>query len=335
MAGPYEIVLWFQKYHRSIIGGYQSNNKTFLSRITGSNCFRQLFCFVTGNSCVIILCLRMDTENKLSKQSSTSKRIFRQTSPDESVTPNSKKHIYGNNKPTSSMPDQFSWDVFEQKMEKMLENVAKKEDIMLIRAEIDGLKKENEGLRTEINYLHKRMERIDKDSRKCNIVISGLKQNNDVEAKNTFSEMCINILKVEIDVIRFIKIKSNTFLVELGSGKQAHDVLRSSNKLKGSGVFVQKDFTPNERTNRFHLRQLCKVIKQNNANITCICRDTTLYVNNSSVQYQNNAYVMESDAIKSQLQEIVNNAKFACTLVVKNKNNASTNINNKTTNVNQ
>lgn len=65
--------------------------------------------------------------------------------------------------------------MFEIKMSKLLENVAKKEDVLELQQAVTEVKSENELLRQEVNILKTKFEQLDKASRRRNIIFSGIK----------------------------------------------------------------------------------------------------------------------------------------------------------------
>lgn len=180
------------------------------------------------------------------------KRNHSETSPEQALQQENKIGYFAvveTNKQTTNMGDAFSWEMFETKMEKMLENVARKEDIQILKQELTSLKNENIELRRELNDIKNKLQIIDQKQRRNNIVVSGLKSKNNLDAKKNLLELCSKVLNNTPLIVRTVEIKSNSdYLFELETAGQVNNILYSSGKLRGSGVFIQRDYTAAERS---------------------------------------------------------------------------------------
>lgn len=165
-----------------------------------------------------------------------------------------------------------------------------------------------------------KVEQMDKRSRRTNIILSGLKTNNYQEANEKFNDLCIRVLNVKAAVVRIIKLKTkDEFLVELESAVQANNILIHSGKLKDTGIFIQRDFTTEERDQRYHLRQLKKAIRTTDKTITSKFKDTTLFVNEKPFRWSNHGVIAASETDKIFLSNLLAKTNFSCTIFIHNQ----------------
>lgn len=248
------------------------------------------------------------------------KRTLKDISPDIESNLRNKKHLGGKSSMMSN--DTFTWAMFEEKMGKMLETVAKKSDIQQLQNCIDDLKKENDRLRNDLASLKRKVETMDKYSRRSNIVVSGITSENDKDAKQKFEHLCTNTLHSKVGICRMIRMKTpGEYVVELESPIQATNLMINSGKLKGTNIFIQPDYTPNERSQRYHLRQLKKVVQKCDKNLICTWRGTTLIINNKSFTWNEDSVVAYNDEAKQFLDNLLvkENAKYNVTQKSKNQ----------------
>lgn len=157
-----------------------------------------------------------------------------------------------------------------------LKNIATKEDINNIRGvitciqseieeikgEMSDIKVEVMKLREEVDLLKVREKRMinkadeeEKFRKRFNVVVNGLEENG-AAANKTFINICKNTLEVDINVMRFRKINQANYVFELASQHEVWSVLSNTGKLKDSGYFFNRDYTYQERRQRYILRQV-------------------------------------------------------------------------------
>lgn len=259
-------------------------------------------------------------------EENNNKRPLKDTSPEIDSSLRNKKHLP--EKTITMSGDTFSWSMFEEKMSKMLETVAKKSDLQQLQSCIDEVKRENERLRNDMAVLKRKVEIMDKESRRSNIVVSGIKANSHGEAKEKFVGLCTNTIKTKVGIVRMIPMKNTSeYVVELESSIQATNILVSSNKLRGTGVFIQRDYTPEERTHRYHFRQLKKVVQQHDKNITCAIKGTTLWINNKFYTWKADSVVASKEDDKQFLVNLLMKTKAKYNVTVDTRKLGKTIIN--------
>ena len=71
----------------------------------------------------------------------------------------------------------------------------------------------------------------------------------------------------------------NSFAFRLESATQAKYVLSAKKKLKGTSIFVNKDYTAAEQKTRYQLRTVQKVLRQTPNNLKIRLGDLCIYIN--------------------------------------------------------
>lgn len=173
-----------------------------------------------------------------------------------------------------------------------------KEDVLKNRAEIKSAIEASEArvllkiedLQRRINTLEKenltltkKIEHIERSTKKNNILVFGLKediQNSAVNICNTLTKL----LEVEVSVndlnnVYSIKSLRNTVKVEFISNLKKTEILRNARKLKDSGISIAQDLTFMQREENKLLRKYLKKARENPVNTSYI-KGNKLYVNN-------------------------------------------------------
>lgn len=257
------------------------------------------------------------------------KRNNRQLSPEQLITNQNKKQNTQNitskqiqqnmdNNQNSAASDAFSWNKLCNLLDDKLKDVAKKEDVLSIKKEIDDLREENVVLRNEVKKLSSRIEQIDRRSRLTNIVVSGLASANAAAAKLDFIDLCTNKLIVNANVVTVRVLPSKgTFLFTLETYLQANNVLAAKDKLKGDMIFIQKDYTKEEQDTRYNLRQLNKKISNLNLNIKVRLGEFCTFINNKKYTWMLGKFVAYSNEDADYLKNLLIQANYSMDVIVK------------------
>lgn len=148
-----------------------------------------------------------------------------------------------------------------------LEQTEIKEEIRKIREENDLLKQENSKLRNEnkkivgkLEEMERRVEWIEKERRKNNIVITGLRiDTNDQEIlKRKVGNMIEKEIEVQTDIKKVQKLGEKTHLVEFTKTNDKEKVMRNKHKLKNNKsqrIFINEDMTKKELEKGKQLRK--------------------------------------------------------------------------------
>ena len=100
--------------------------------------------------------------------------------------------------------------ILDNTLEEKLTDIARKEDLDCIKAELQDLKTENNRLKNEIKTLTTRIEFIDRKTRQSNVVVNGLNCKNIGAAKSDFTELCKDTLDVNVSIVNTSIINKNT-----------------------------------------------------------------------------------------------------------------------------
>lgn len=213
--------------------------------------------------------------------------------------------------------DVFSWNVFETKMEKLLENVAKKEDVQELQRNLIEVKKENESLRRDMNQLQSKIESMDKSMRRTNVVVSGIKSTSLADAKSKIIDICANTLNINVNIVRARVLKPNQeYLVEFETVQQAINVLMNGGKLKGGGIFVRKDLTADERSKQYHMRKLKNELIKLDGTTRCKFKGSSLIVNDKQYEWFDGAVIAKCVEDKESLRIMLANSTVTFTIEV-------------------
>lgn len=253
------------------------------------------------------------------------KRTFDSTSPDNTENNNSKKHLICQNMSANNQSpsqDVFSWEKFSSLLDDKLKDVARKTDLLAIKADIDELKEENIKLKNDVKKLTSRLEYIDRRSRSANVVVGGLNVSNIQNAKAEFTKLCSDVLNVNIDVVSTRMIAAGkTFLFSLGSSTQAFNVVAAKGKLKGQQVYIQKDYTEEEQNVRYNLRQLSKKITQINQSVKVRLGEFCIFINNIKYTWSSGKVIAYSNNDAEYLNNLLTECNYRIDVCVRDGRN--------------
>lgn len=243
----------------------------------------------------------------------SNKRTLLSTSPDQNKS--NKKYLFCNKMTDNNQQDVFSWSKLCNVLDEKLKDVAKKEDLVAIKAEMQELKQENMKLKDDIKKLTTRMEFIDRRSRTSNIIVSGLLCTNSQVAKNKFRDICIKELNVEVRIISArILALGKSFVFSLESSAQAVNILAAKGKLRGQEIYIQKDYTDDEQSTRYKLRQLSKTISKTKKDVKVRLGEFCIFINDKKFTWYNGKVMASSVNDSEYLRKLL--GECGCTLDV-------------------
>lgn len=147
------------------------------------------------------------------------------------------------------------------------------------------------------------MEIMEKSYRRKNVIFSEIDCSNVSAAKSKIMSICTSNLKVFVFIVRIAMLKKNSdFLVEFETTQQAIDIFNNSEKLKNSGIWVQHDYTPDERTQRYKLRQLKREIQKVDVVSIIKFKNTALMINEIRYNWSNGNIMAQND---NEMKELV------------------------------
>lgn len=120
--------------------------------------------------------------------------------------------------------------------------------------------KEKRKLEGRIDILEGRLEAMDKEKRKCNVIIKGLTDEQVDETEiNNFLETNVNV-KIQVKKISHIskQKEGNIVLVEMNTWDEKQAIMKNKFRLKGTKVYVEHDLTLEERRIEAEIRRIAR-----------------------------------------------------------------------------
>lgn len=137
-----------------------------------------------------------------------------------------------------------------------------------IKDENEELQKENKKIKEDMDKVGERLKRLEKEKRRNNIVITGLKIDTDKEdtLRDTMEKFIENGIKVIAGVKAAHKLGPNTCLVELEGKEDKKQIMQNKRILKDRSnekIYINDDLTPEERDVARIIRGVAKEEKKN------------------------------------------------------------------------
>lgn len=197
----------------------------------------------------------------------TNKRFRLETSP-QNLTEQSKGPAIKKKKTTMDI------SAFEALLDKKLKPLATKDDLNNFKKIINDVVIENKAMKEEILHLKaanriliNKVDDLENRGRRNNLLFWGLSSSDKADCVGVIKEFCKNQLQLESD----LQINRAHFLQATGSKKaiiahlprdsDIHSILRNCNKLAGTKISVQRDFSLTTRKKRARLLSLLKEVK--------------------------------------------------------------------------
>lgn len=122
-------------------------------------------------------------------------------------------------------------------------------------------KKEEEELSRKVKWMEWKIEKEEREKRKRNIVIKGVKKTESIERE--IEEICRSIeVKVEIEGIKELRTgreeRGEMILVKLKDEEMKREVMRNKGKLKGKEIWIEEDLIFRERRIKRNLRRIAE-----------------------------------------------------------------------------
>lgn len=165
-------------------------------------------------------------------------------------------------------------DRIEGKLDNMSEEMGE------IKRENREMRQENKQLKAELNEVNKRVEILEREIRKKNLVIHGLQETDNEEpqmlqrkVQEVLIKTGVQIKEEELSEVRRMGIlknnKARPTFVQLASGKKRTEILKGGHNLKGSNVYINEDYSKEIQTQRRELIYHMKKAREqgNNAKI--------------------------------------------------------------------
>ena len=126
----------------------------------------------------------------------------------------------------------------------------------------ETLLKENKQMRKELNEYKQVAEQMEKETKKCNVVVFGI-ENKEPEEKpiiNKIQEIISTQLQIDVPVNKAFKIGTNACLVQLKSVEDKELVMKNKHKLRNMKgdrkIYINEDLTNYERMKQAEIRKV-------------------------------------------------------------------------------
>lgn len=151
-------------------------------------------------------------------------------------------------------------------MQLITENEGLKKENDNIRMENEEIRKENEKIRNELTELGKTVEKMERERKTKNIVISGWKTDTHEpqNLKERVEHFLNQNLQVNIEAKAITILGKSTCMLELESEKDKNLIMTNKYKLKNckQRIFINEDLTNRERKKQYELRAFAKTEKE-------------------------------------------------------------------------
>ncbi|KAJ3662442.1 hypothetical protein Zmor_006792 [Zophobas morio] len=143
-----------------------------------------------------------------------------------------------------------------------------KEEIQNLRQEIEKkeeswIKEKNE-LRDKLAEMEERLETLERDKRRNNLVITGIKINTDNEEilKEAIQNMIEKEIGLQIEVTKAYKVGEKICIIETKNWNDKMEILKKKsvlkNRPKGQEIYINPDYTVKERIIQKKIREFAK-----------------------------------------------------------------------------
>lgn len=165
-----------------------------------------------------------------------------------------------------SKPKMEELQEIRQLMQGMAEELRKNtEENRKLRTEMrereEQWRNERNQLTERIENLEFKVERMEKEKKRGNVVIKGVtfeEQAKEEAAENFLKDK----LNIEIKVKRVINIRNDngptTNILEIGDWDKKQEIMKNKHKLKGSQIYIDNDLTAKERAIQMEIRKIAK-----------------------------------------------------------------------------
>ena len=174
-------------------------------------------------------------------------------------------------KPTTDTKGEYFDIMSTSRLEKMIEELIKKvdentEETRKLREDSKEKEqkwnKERQEMGDKITKLEKRLEGLDRERRRNNVIIKGI----DLDGHNlseTVSKLIKEKLNVETQVksaVLMDRTDTKVIIVQLRDFQEKMKVMKNKYKLKGLNIYMEDDLTPAERQTQYEIRKKAKEI---------------------------------------------------------------------------
>lgn len=157
----------------------------------------------------------------------------------------------------------FKQEVREDLREIREEQKQYRKEMKELKEENEKLKKENGELKAEMHRINEKLEVMDREKRRNNVVVQGLQINtkNEYVLKDGMQDFLKKRLEVDVHVKNAIRIGDKTCLIQLGNTTDKIEVMKNKSKLrnlKDERIYINEDWSKEEREIQKTIRMVAK-----------------------------------------------------------------------------
>lgn len=211
-----------------------------------------------------------ETEKEISQRSKVVVRVHQQTKPITfKTTGNSEDSQEDTMEEVMAVLREIQGDIKDMKR-----GIERNNDEMKnLGEEIRIMKKdwneEKEEIREQLRNANERIEKLEKDKIRNNLVVTGIGKNMDSEdlLKQTVERMIKKELDMEMKIKTAYKIGEERCIVEMEQWADKLRILKAKNRLRGKDVFIDSAMTVKEREIQKFIRDFAKAEKTKGASV--------------------------------------------------------------------
>lgn len=266
----------------------------------------------------------------------------RSASDNSAVSPLSKKTM------NSDILQQFSalletkFSNFSTSIDARFDQLATKDEFAKMTHEIATLKEENNALKAEVAILRRaqassesRLTYIDRQHRRNNLIIRGIKLSNEVSTQDSLQTLFRDTLKIPhpIPITEFRRMPNNNansvtsqILVTLLNNEDKWSVLKNSYHLKNTAINISQDYDLSTRNKRGKLLAIRAFLKKQDDNLpACLLKNENLIIENKRYTWDDSVGLIDVQT-KAQVHTILNIDLARCinSILTNNGLNAAT-----------
>lgn len=186
-------------------------------------------------------------------------------------------------------------EMLDAKLDAKLSLVATKNDINSLEGKLENILEENRNLKKEIIHLKQENKSIKENTeflmkklKAKNIVINGLQGlKEDEDNINIVKELCVKSLGINEPMIdrAFTIGHGQALIVEFVKQYDVQSVLRNARKLKGTGIWINRDLTHHARQKKKKLLEIRKRVMEVEKGERVLVRDDYLLFKNKKFSW--------------------------------------------------
>ncbi|XP_073972854.1 uncharacterized protein [Rhodnius prolixus] len=202
-----------------------------------------------------------------------------------------------------------------------LKNMATKQDISILSAQLELLRHEHSTLKLEIKKqqdinrkLRSQMEFTQMEVKRNNLIFKGITMSPEEDCLQKVKNLCLNLLNTPEDITIYRaqpignkNASKKIILAEFPKEAERINILKNARILRGTGISVEKDLTGMQRDIKRKLLYLRKCIKETNPKLQVSVWNQNLFINNSRFHWiEEEGLIFGRECGISKLKEITN-----------------------------